>query len=92
MKLDLEPDSLAGQWMEATRKIDENILETDNCLFNKFLMYETETFREIREGLEVLQKISRKFLHEKLQLMEDSDKEESNVGERIFISTKQLIV
>ena len=80
MKIDLDPDSLAAQWIEATRKIDENILETDNSVLNKFLMYETKPFRETREGLEVLQKISRKFLKEKLQLVDDSELEDSNVG------------
>ena len=76
LRTDLEPDSLPARLVEAGRKVNSNVLETDSSLWFRIGGFEKGAFRETREGLECLQEVARTFLRSKLDNMEEEEEEE----------------
>ena len=73
LRLDLEHDSLPARLVEAGRKVNSNVLETDSSLWFRLGSFEKRAFRETREGLECLQEAARTFLRTKLDNMEEEE-------------------
>ena len=69
----LDPRSFGAQLIEAAEKVNKNVLKTDNSLFNKFLSWESNEYHETRSGVEVIQKIARSFLEEKIQKVDENE-------------------
>ena len=76
LRTDLEPDSLPARLVEAGRKVNSNVLETDSSLWFRLGRLEKAAFRETREGLECLQEAARTFLRSKLDNMQEEEEEE----------------
>ena len=76
LRTDLEPDSLPARLIEAGRKVNSNVLETDSSLWFRIGRFEKPAFRETREGLECLQEVARTFLRSKVDNMEEQEEEE----------------
>ena len=80
MEHDINPESVAAELLLAAEKINSNVVTTDNSLLNHFGPWESKEFREVREGLEVIQKIGRQFLHDKVLNMQESIDTEQRVN------------
>ena len=76
LRTDLEAESLPARLVEAGRKVNSNVLETDSSLWFRIGRFEKPAFRETREGLECLQEVARTFLRSKLDNMEEEEEEE----------------
>ena len=53
-----------------------NVIKTDNSLVNSFLGWESEAYRESREGMAVIQNVATTFLREKLEQLGETGENE----------------
>ena len=89
----LNPNSTAAKVMDAADKINNNVLATDNSLITRFWKWESKPFKETKEGMKVLQEISRSFLKEKTQHMKDSEMDDEKVSKfQVSISVVFIFV
>ena len=89
----LNPNSTAAKVMDAADKINNNVLATDNSLITRFWKWESKPFKETKEGMKVLQEISRSFLKEKTQHMKDYDTDDEKVSKfQVSISVEFIFV
>ena len=89
----LNPNSTAAKVMDAADKINNNVLATDNSLITRFWKWESKPFKETKEGMKVLQEISRSFLKEKMQHMKDSEMDDEKVSKfQVSISVEFIFV
>ena len=89
----LNPNSTAAKVMDAADKINNNVLATDNSLITRFWKWESKPFKETKEGMKVLQEISRSFLKEKTQHMKDSSTDDEKVSKfQVSISVEFIFV
>ena len=57
--------------MDASEKVNSNVIPTDNSLVSSFLGWESEAFRASREGMAVIQEVATTFLREKIEQLGD---------------------
>ena len=57
-------------------KVNGNVILTDNSLVSSFLGWESEAYRESREGMAVIQNVASTFLREKLEQLGETGENE----------------
>ena len=55
-----------------SHQVNSNVLLTDNSLISSLLGWESQAYRESREGMAVIQEVATTFLREKLEQLGDT--------------------
>ena len=57
-------------------KVNDNVILTDNSVVSSCLGWESEAYRESREGMAVIQRVANTFLREKLEQLGETGENE----------------